>query len=342
MTTLSRFLNRSDRRLLRMFPLWRLLQSHRNCTWNVRNHEIPKCWAKKGDCNIQNFPSESSNFIVHKCDIQYSKKQLLKIRAGRVPNSMDDKWFIFEDSNTQHMNLHRSWTGMPAYQCSIKNLKYNDKQQVILHICQIRQNKEYDLFFGYTPINYFILLFHWELDAGKPLNMTEEEWTRIQQPEYSMAFIIREELKVLDRYEWTIMNMMRSKIMQQSIYMQQDTGSDCDHCDIKEDTNHFLLHCVKYVEYRNQMMEEVEQILLENRQININDLSQDEVLNMLLFPLQNIENGFSNRLSKTELAEIMDTRIQIIKCVVGYVRNTNRFTLFEIENQDWLTLYPDT
>eukprot|EP01083_Nonionella_stella_P299608 1018502_1 len=142
---------------------------------------VPKQWAKKGDWKIVNFPSESSKYIVHKCDIQYSKKQLSKIRVGSIPREMEDKWFIFEDPSTQNMNLHRSWTGMSVYQCSIKNLKYNDKHQVILRICEIRQNKEYQSFLRYTPINLFILLLHWMLHAGKPLNMTDDEWTRIQQ-----------------------------------------------------------------------------------------------------------------------------------------------------------------
>jgi hypothetical protein len=45
---------------------------------------------------------------------EFSPEEYEKIALGSVPQSMDDKWFIYLDGDT--LNLHRSWTRFCIYQ----------------------------------------------------------------------------------------------------------------------------------------------------------------------------------------------------------------------------------
>ena len=42
-------------------------------------------------------------------DLEYSASQMAKIRAGHIPDGMDDKWFVYYEK--PQLFIHRSWTG---------------------------------------------------------------------------------------------------------------------------------------------------------------------------------------------------------------------------------------
>jgi hypothetical protein len=47
----------------------------------------------------------------------FSLDELAKIRAGLIPEVMEDKWFIYFEE--PHLYLHRSWTGQPVYRLTL-------------------------------------------------------------------------------------------------------------------------------------------------------------------------------------------------------------------------------
>lgn len=47
----------------------------------------------------------------------YSTGEMERIRAGLLPEAMEDKWFVFFEA--PYLYLHRSWTGDPAYRVEL-------------------------------------------------------------------------------------------------------------------------------------------------------------------------------------------------------------------------------
>ena len=43
-----------------------------------------------------------------------------RLKAGLIPRVMENKWFIYYEE--PHLFLHRSWTGLPVYRLTLKNL----------------------------------------------------------------------------------------------------------------------------------------------------------------------------------------------------------------------------
>ncbi|MGH2603345.1 MAG: hypothetical protein ACRDJ9_28675, partial [Dehalococcoidia bacterium] len=46
-------------------------------------------------------------------DRAFNAAEMTRIEAGLIPEAMEDKWFIYFDSNRLH--FHRSWTGFCIY-----------------------------------------------------------------------------------------------------------------------------------------------------------------------------------------------------------------------------------
>ncbi|MFY3139132.1 hypothetical protein ACOTFF_22555 [Achromobacter xylosoxidans] len=46
-------------------------------------------------------------------DAVYSAEQYARLRQGRIPQEMEDKWFIYLDDGV--LRFHRSWTGIWIY-----------------------------------------------------------------------------------------------------------------------------------------------------------------------------------------------------------------------------------
>jgi hypothetical protein len=64
--------------------------------------------AKKGDFESVAFPKTRSRV---KVSWHFSADEAELLKRGFVPQSMDDKWFIYFDPKTHKLNIHRSWSG---------------------------------------------------------------------------------------------------------------------------------------------------------------------------------------------------------------------------------------
>jgi len=49
---------------------------------------------------------------------EFDPKEMARLRQGLVPNSKEDKWFVFFRGKTLY--FHRSWTGQGVYQIRLK------------------------------------------------------------------------------------------------------------------------------------------------------------------------------------------------------------------------------
>jgi hypothetical protein len=68
----------------------------------------------------------------------FTQKEFERISLGLIPQQMEDKWFIYLESN--QLNFHRSWTGQCVYQVIIKD--HNDGW-TIAEAWVNRDSKEY-------------------------------------------------------------------------------------------------------------------------------------------------------------------------------------------------------
>ena len=70
--------------------------------------------ATKGDWHTKPMPEKSTVIEVNK---EYSSEEMERIRVGYVPQEMEEKWFIYFDSDESdsRLYLHRSWTGICIY-----------------------------------------------------------------------------------------------------------------------------------------------------------------------------------------------------------------------------------
>jgi ADP-ribosyl-[dinitrogen reductase] hydrolase len=108
--------------------------------------------AKETDWKTEQMPNE--------CDILdfqriFSPQELERIRLGLIPREMEDKWFIYYDSDI--LNIHRSWTGYHMFKiffkCQEDNTYTVTKTIVNRNKAQYNQeNNEYDILL----VNYLI------------------------------------------------------------------------------------------------------------------------------------------------------------------------------------------
>jgi len=66
--------------------------------------------ARSGDWKTKPLPQESSSLHL---DRTYSLEEFERVKAGTVPQSMDDKWFAYFES--PWLYVHRSWTGVCVF-----------------------------------------------------------------------------------------------------------------------------------------------------------------------------------------------------------------------------------
>lgn len=52
--------------------------------------------------------------------LKIHKYQIEHVRKGLIPNSMEDKWFIYFEE--PYLYLHRSWTGQPVFKLKFSEL----------------------------------------------------------------------------------------------------------------------------------------------------------------------------------------------------------------------------
>jgi hypothetical protein len=49
--------------------------------------------------------------------VEFSSEEYQKLRAGLVPQQMEDKWFVYFEE--PYLFFHRSWTGFPVYRLTL-------------------------------------------------------------------------------------------------------------------------------------------------------------------------------------------------------------------------------
>jgi hypothetical protein len=51
----------------------------------------------------------------------FDSEQFARVRAGFVPQEMEQKWFIYFEE--PHLFIHRSWTGRPVYRLALRKVE---------------------------------------------------------------------------------------------------------------------------------------------------------------------------------------------------------------------------
>jgi hypothetical protein len=77
--------------------------------WSPSNH-LPKKQATKADWKIKKLPSKHTSIDL---DHRFAPHEMQRIKAGLIPEEMEDKWFIYWQDDA--LFFHRSWTGFCLY-----------------------------------------------------------------------------------------------------------------------------------------------------------------------------------------------------------------------------------
>ena len=85
----------------------------------------------------------------------FTEKEYELIRRGVIPESMDDKWFIFLEDDVLY--FHRSWTGFCIYQVSL------EKDGAQYRVVEALANRDSDQFSG-TDEHYDVELLTYLID----------------------------------------------------------------------------------------------------------------------------------------------------------------------------------
>lgn len=65
--------------------------------------------------NLQPFPDKHTPLVIQRA---FSEDEYERIAWGFIPQAMEDKWFIFLETDV--LRFHRSWTGSCVYQLTLK------------------------------------------------------------------------------------------------------------------------------------------------------------------------------------------------------------------------------
>ena len=142
----------------------------------------------------------------------------------------------------------------------------------------------------------------------------------------------------MKQYECEIINKLRTECINLNGYKKfafNETSGKCIYCDVEETVEHFLLKCkgstVEYVNYHNEY--EIDYNLVRDKfrkdlrkiAIFFKEEKNFDVIN-ILFPNIWQANPKKTNPDYHEIKEKNRKReIDILKCVVRFVRNTKRF-----------------
>jgi hypothetical protein len=73
--------------------------------------------AKRSDWETVPMPAQSERISLRR---RYSSEEFERIKAGLIPQDMDDHWFIYYEE--PWLYLHRSWTGFCIFQVRFEAL----------------------------------------------------------------------------------------------------------------------------------------------------------------------------------------------------------------------------
>jgi len=71
-------------------------------------------------------------------DRSYSREELSRIRNGLIPDSTEDKWFMYFHRSS--LNVHRSWTGACIY---IVDFDIQENGASVAKVCVNRDRNQY-------------------------------------------------------------------------------------------------------------------------------------------------------------------------------------------------------
>ncbi len=71
--------------------------------------------ARRGDWKTAPMPEQHETFVLHR---SFSDDEMDALRAGNIPQAMEDKWFWYMEGMT--LWAHRSWTGHCIYRIDFK------------------------------------------------------------------------------------------------------------------------------------------------------------------------------------------------------------------------------
>jgi hypothetical protein len=91
--------------------------------------------AKRSDWSVQEMPKENITVQLSK---KFSNQEMTKMKQGSIPESQDDKWFIFYEDNKLY--FHRSWTGFCIY---IVKFEEKDDGYTTTEVIINRNKKQY-------------------------------------------------------------------------------------------------------------------------------------------------------------------------------------------------------
>jgi hypothetical protein len=74
----------------------------------VEETATPDSWE------IAPMPSLREQIEFHR---RFSREEYARIARGHVPESMDDKWFVYVEDDLVH--IHRSWTGFCSFEIEL-------------------------------------------------------------------------------------------------------------------------------------------------------------------------------------------------------------------------------
>lgn len=89
--------------------------------------------VQKSDWKTKPLPRKREKFIL---GWHFSTGEMQRIRQGFLPQSMDDKWFIYFSENILH--IHRSWTGICIYKA------YFNREQIGFTLTHAEVNRNSD------------------------------------------------------------------------------------------------------------------------------------------------------------------------------------------------------
>ena len=87
--------------------------------------------------NLKPLPAQHSQLSLQRV---FTEQEYGQIRLGFIPESMEDKWFMFTEDDTLY--IHRSWTGICIYQLALM------KEGTNYLVCQALVNRDESQYSG--------------------------------------------------------------------------------------------------------------------------------------------------------------------------------------------------
>ncbi len=135
------------------------------------------------------------------------------------------------------------------------------------------------------------------------------------------------EMKILTYNDYRLLNRFRdghNRLNAQSKYNKDKRCIQCTEGSL-ETTEHFVFHCIKYNEYRDTLLIDIDNIYFNYYNNSFMDLDYDEKLKFILFPFQEELNKFEIKRDKQKKEQLLNLRMNILQSFTNYIINTQRF-----------------